>query len=256
MRLFDSHCHLDVDEFAGDRDAVLARARTAGIAAQLIPAIDRAHWSGLAQLCAQHTDLHPAYGIHPLYLDGDVEADLVALPDWIERHGAVAVGECGLDWFVEGVDPERQRRVFRRQLEIAREFDLPLVLHARRAVEEIILSLREFAPLRGVVHSYPGSEEQAAQLAKLGFRLGIGGPLTFERAHRLRRLVARVPLDWLLLETDAPDQPCACHRGQRNEPAHLNVVLRALAELRPESEERLAEATWQNACALFGLPSA
>lgn len=251
--LFDSHCHLDAPEFAADRPGVLARARAAGIHGQLLPAVDFASWPALAALCAAEPDLHPAYGLHPMYLDRHEDAHLDALPEFLLGNGAVAVGECGLDFFVEGLDPERQRQVFRRQLEIARELDLPVVLHARRAVEETIVSIRQVGGLRGVVHSWPGSEEQARQLYALGFSLGIGGPVTFERANRLRKLVAHMPLEFLLLETDAPDQPDANRRGQRNEPAFLVDVLREVARLRAEPEERIAEASTANARRLFGL---
>ena len=161
------------------------------------------------------------------------------------------MGECGLDYFVEGLDPERQRHFFQGQLELARDFDLPLVLHARRAVDEVILRLRRTGGLRGVVHSWSGSEEQARQLFELGFHLGIGGPVTFERARRLRRTVASMPIEFLLLETDAPDQPGAGHRGERNEPAYLPEVLAVVAELRGESPEAIAAATTANAQRLF-----
>lgn len=256
LALFDSHCHLDVAEFAGDRAQVLARARAAGVVGQLIPAIDRAHWPALAQLVAEHTDLHAAYGLHPMYLDPHSDADMQALPEWISRNRPSAIGECGLDFFVPGLDPDRQRAVFQRHLELAREFDLPLVIHARRAVEEVIANIRRVGGLRGVIHSYPGSAEQARQLHALGFKLGIGGPVTFERAQRLRRLVTEVPLDWLVLETDAPDQPCAQHRGLRNEPAYLTVVLEEVARLRGCDEAIVAEATTANARQLFRLAAA
>ncbi len=253
--LIDSHCHLDAPEFAPDRDAVLARARAAGVAGQVVPAVEFSAWPALAELCRTNAGLFPAYGLHPMYLDRHEEAHLVALPDWLQRAGAVAVGECGLDFFVEGLDPDRQRHFFRRQLEIARDLHLPVVLHARRAVEEVIATIRSVGHLTGVVHSYPGSEEQARQLYALGFCLGIGGPISFERAKRLRQLVATMPIEFLLLETDAPDQPDAARRGQRNEPAYLVDVLRIVAELRGDSEEAIAEATGANARRLFRLPS-
>jgi len=253
--LFDSHCHLDVDAFAADRDQVLARARAAGVAGQLIPAIDFASWPGLLTLTDAHDDLYPAIGLHPVFLARHSDAHLDALPDWIARHRPVAVGECGLDHFVEDLDRERQRTVLRRQLQVAREFDLPVVLHARRAVDEIIGLLREVGGLRGVVHSFSGSPEQARQLWKLDFCLGIGGPVTFERAQRLRRLVAEMPIEFLLLETDAPDQPDAAHRGQRNEPAMLTVIAETIARLRGETPGHVAEATTKNARRLFGITS-
>ncbi|WP_374602470.1 TatD family hydrolase [Arenimonas sp.] len=250
--IYDSHCHLDAAEFDPDRDEVLVRARAAGVARQLVPAVDRASWDRIRALCSSEPGLRPAYGLHPMFLDRHQPGHLDELADWLERERPAAVGECGLDFHVEGLDPEAQRRFFQRQLELAREFDLPLVLHARRAVEEVIVSLRRIGGLRGVVHSWSGSEEQARQLFELGFCLGIGGPVTYERARRLRRTVANMPPDFLLLETDAPDQPGADSRGERNEPARLRRVLEVVAELRGQPEAAIAEATTANALRLFG----
>ncbi|MFN3841700.1 MAG: TatD family hydrolase [Rehaibacterium terrae] len=254
MRLIDSHSHFDVADFDADRAEVLARAQAAGVAAQVVPAVQAATWPTLKAVCEAHPGLHAAYGLHPMYLPAHRPEHLAALPGWIERERPVAVGECGLDFHVEGLDADTQRHYFVRQLEIARDFGLPVILHARRAVEETIATLRRIGGLRGVVHSFSGSQEQARQLWQLGFHLGIGGPVTYERAQRLRRLVAAMPLDQLLLETDSPDQPDAGWRGRRNEPARLRDVLRVVAALRGESEERIAEATTANTARLFGLP--
>ena len=250
--LYDSHCHLDAAEFDADRPAVLARARDAGVARQLVPAVDRASWDAIRTLCAAEPGLRPAYGLHPMFLDRHQPYHLDELRDWLESERPAAVGECGLDFFVDGLDPDKQRLYFRRQLELARDFDLPVVLHARRAVEEVIATLREVGGQRGVVHSWSGSEEQARQLFELGFCLGIGGPVTYDRAKRLRRTVASMPLDCLLLETDAPDQPDADWRGQRNEPARLRQVLDVVAQLRGQPAAAIAEATSANALRLFG----
>lgn len=250
--LYDSHCHLDAAEFDVDRPAVLARARDAGVARQLVPAVDRASWDAIRTLCAAEPGLRPAYGLHPMFLDRHQPGHLDELRDWLESERPAAVGECGLDFFVDGLDPDKQRLYFRRQLELARDFDLPVVLHARRAVEEVIATLREVGGQRGVVHSWSGSEEQARQLFELGFCLGIGGPVTYDRAKRLRRTVASMPLDCLLLETDAPDQPDADWRGQRNEPARLRQVLDVVAQLRGQPAAAIAEATSANALRLFG----
>jgi TatD DNase family protein len=252
VRLFDSHSHLDAPEFDADREAVIARAEAAGIDRQLVPAVGFASWTATRAACALRPGLKAAYGLHPMFLAEHRPEHLNALPGWIERETPAAVGEFGLDFFVEGLDVETQRFYFVRQLEIAREFGLPVVLHARRAVDEVIAALRRIGGLRGVVHSWSGSEEQAAQLYRLGFSLGIGGPVTFERAQRLRRTVATMPLEHLLLETDSPDQPDAARRGQRNEPAYLVDVLRDVARLRGVDESTLAEATTRNAEALFG----
>ena len=252
-RLFDSHSHLDAPEFDADRDLVLARARIQGVDEQLVPAVDRAGWLALKQLCASEAGLYPAYGLHPMYLDQHQPAHLAELRQWIERERPPAIGECGLDFFVEGLDAQAQRLYFSGQLELARDFDLPLVIHARRSVEEVILSLRRIGGLRGIVHSYSGSEEQARLLVDMGFLIGIGGPVTYERARRLQRLAKDLPIESLVLETDAPDQPGSGHRGQRNEPAHLTEVLSAVAKLRDCEEAELAQATRANMRRLLRL---
>lgn len=249
----DSHCHLDVDAFDADRDAVLARARAAGVRAQIVPAITMASWPGIRALCQREAGLFPAFGLHPMYLAAHQPDHLHELERWLERENPVAVGECGMDFFVDGLDPDLQRRYFTRQLELAKAFDLPVIVHARRAVEEVIATIRRIGGLRGVVHSYSGSAEQARQLWNLDFMLGIGGPVTYPRAQRLRRLVASMPIEHLLLETDAPDQPDADWRGQRNEPARLPRIIDTVAKLRDEPAQLVAEATAANAERLFGL---
>lgn len=252
--LIDSHCHLDAPEFDADRDAVLARARAVGVRAQVLPAVAADAWPGLRRLCADQPDLFPAYGLHPMYLDRHRPEHLDRLEAWLADGDAVAVGECGLDLFVPGLDPNLQRRYFLRQLELAKAFDLPVIIHARRAVEETVACLRRIPGLRGVIHSFSGSPEQARQLAAIGFLIGIGGPVTYPRANRLRNLVANVPIERLLLETDAPDQPDIEHRGQRNEPARLGRIVSEVAALRAMPEAELAQAISANAIALFRLP--
>jgi TatD DNase family protein len=254
--LFDSHSHFDAPEFDADRDAALARARAAGVTRQLVPAVSADGWETLRALCAAEPGLYPAYGLHPMYLDRHRDRDLDTLRQWIERERPVAVGECGLDFFVDGLDPARQMFLFEGQLRLAREFALPVVVHARRAVDQVMAAVRRFGPLRGVIHSYPGSEDQARRLFDLGFLVGIGGPVTYERANRLRRLAATLPIECLLLETDAPDQPDSAHRGQRNEPARLPLVCETVATLRGMSFEDVAAATAANAERLFGLRNA
>lgn len=253
MQLVDSHCHLDASEFDADRDAVIARARAAGVRRQVVPAVDAAGWPKLREICAAGDGLHPAYGLHPMYLSSHRDAHLHALGEWIAREKPVAVGECGLDYLVEGLDHHAQQRYFDGQLAIARDAGLPVVVHARRAVDAVIAAIRRHAPLRGVVHSFSGSPEQARQLWDLGFLVGLGGPVTYERANRLRRLAASIDIDQLLLETDAPDQPDAHIRGQRNEPARLAAVLETIARLRDEDPATVAAATTRNAERLFGL---
>lgn len=254
MELVDTHCHLDVPEFDADRDDVVRRAREAGVTRIVVPAIDAAAWPQLRRVCGANEGLHAAYGLHPLLLADHRPEHLRKLRGWIERERPVAIGECGLDFYVDALDRDAQQRYFQTQLELAREFELPLIVHARRAVEQVVLAIRAVGGLRGVVHSYAGSLEQARQLHELGFLVGLGGPVTYARAKRLRKVAAQVPLDQLLLETDAPDQPDCESRGTRNEPARLLRVLAEIAKLRGMEPEALAEATTANARRLFALP--
>jgi TatD DNase family protein len=254
MTLVDSHSHIDVDTFDADRDAVLARARTAGVTRQIVPAIMRETFENLRELCRREVGLFPAYGLHPTFLAQHRAEHLPQLAQWLERERPVAVGECGLDYFVEGLDQTLQQTYLERQLELARDFDLPVILHGRRAFDALIATLRRIGGLRGVVHSFGGSRQQAEQLWKLGFCIGIGGPITYERARRLRAIVADMPLEFLLLETDAPDQPLHGHQGARNEPALLRDVCATVAELRATDAAEIAAATTANAVRLFRLP--
>ena len=254
MRLIDSHSHFDADEFDVDRAQAHARALAAGVAVQIVPAVAAASWPKLKTVCAEFTGLHPAYGLHPMYLAEHKPEHLHALREWIERERPVAVGECGLDFFVEGLDPQRQAVFFDGQLRLARDFDLPVIVHARRAVDAVLAAIRRFGPLRGVVHSFSGSADQAKRLFDHGFLIGLGGPVTYERANRLRTLARELPLECLLLETDAPDQPDAGIRGQRNEPSRLTVVRDCIAGLRGIAPDALADATTRNAERLFRLP--
>ncbi|MEO8366074.1 MAG: TatD family hydrolase [Pseudoxanthomonas sp.] len=254
--LTDSHCHLDAPEFDHDRDAVILRARAAGVARQVVPAVEAKGWQHLRDLCTTATGLFPAYGLHPMYLSSHQPSHLQELGEWIAREHPVAVGECGLDFLVEGLDQDAQRLYFDGQLALARDFDLPVIVHARRAVDAVIACFKRVGGLRGVVHSFSGSPEQARQLWQLGFLVGIGGPATYVRANRLRGLVATMPLEHLLLETDAPDQPDAEIRGQRNEPARLSFICHTIAQLRGVDTEAVAAATSANAQRLFNLPIA
>ncbi len=253
LDLIDSHSHFDVSEFDADRDAALARARNAGVRRQILPAISIAGFEKLRALCAKETGLYPAYGLHPLFLSEHKREDLDELEKWIERERPVAVGECGLDFYVPDLDETMQRAYLDKQLQLAREYDLPVILHARRAFDDVAAAIRRTGNRRGVVHSFSGSPEQAQQFWKLGFHIGIGGPVTYERAHRLRNIVKTMPIEFLLLETDSPDQPLCGHQGQRNEPARLVDVCETVAELRGVNAEEIADATTRNCEQLFGL---
>jgi TatD DNase family protein len=254
MELVDSHCHLDAPEFDADRSAVLARAQHACVNLQVLPAVTAASWPKLRALCASEPSLFPAYGLHPMFLSEHRHEHLDQLKNWLRAEQPVAVGEFGLDFHVATLDPDQQRYYFEQQLALAVEFKLPVILHARRAVEATLLALRPYrGRVRGVIHSYGGSPEQAHRLFELGFLLGIGGPVTYPRAQRLRALVAAMPLEFLLLESDAPDQPLCAWRGQRNEPARVRQVAECIAALRCVPLEDIAAATTANARTLFHL---
>ena len=251
--LVDSHVHLDDHRFDDDREAVIARARQAGVEAMIVPATHAEGWPAVQRLQQDFPDVFPAYGLHPMFLQQHIAGHVEALDGWLDSHPAVAVGEIGLDYFVEELDRDVQQACFEGQLAVAKNHGLPVIVHARRAVDAVIATLRRYHGVRGVVHSFSGSEEQAHRLLDLEFMLGLGGPVTYPRAQRLRRLAAAVPVEQLLIESDGPDQPGVDHRGQRNEPAWTRDTLRHLADIRGADADELATATTANAERLFGL---
>jgi len=251
--IVDSHCHFDAAEFDRDRDAAYQRARVAGVTAQVVPAICTRLWPKLKSIAAHYPGLYPAYGLHPMLLAEHRPDHLQQLTDWLEHEKPVAVGECGLDYFVPDLDPQEQLDYFTAQLKLARDYDLPIIIHARRAVDEVIKNIRRYPGLRGTVHSFSGSEQQARRLLDLGFLLSFGGPLSYPRANRLRTLIRVLPLEGLLLETDAPDQPGLRHRGERNEPAFITETLTVVAQLREQDPAEIATVTAHNAVRLFGF---
>ena len=253
MELIDTHCHLDVADFDADRDAVLARTRRAGVVAQLVPAIHAAGWDSLLELCAAHGDLHPALGLHPVYIDRHEDDHLTALERRIAEAPPTAVGEIGLDFFLAELDPRRQLEFFEAQLAIARDAGLPVVVHVRKAHEQTLAALKGTRVKGGIIHAFNGSLQQGQQYFDLGFRLGFGGMLTFERSTRLRRLAEELPLTAIVLETDAPDLTVASHRGERNSPEYLPEVLAALAGVRGQPPEEIARQTTANAREVLGL---
>ncbi|MCQ4347673.1 TatD family hydrolase [Pseudomonas stutzeri] len=257
MQLIDTHTHLDFPDFDVDRDAVLARCRAQGVERLVVLGVYQANWQRLWELVEQEGGLHAAFGLHPVYLDQHRPEHLVELREWLQRLAGdarlCALGEFGLDWFVEGLDRERQQALFEAQLALACEFELPSLLHVRRAHAQTIATLKRYRPARGgIVHAFSGSLEEANEYRKLGFRLGLGGAATWPQASRLRKLVARLPLESIVLETDAPDMAPSMHAGQRNSPEYLPEICTVLAELRGISADQLAETSSRNACALFG----
>lgn len=247
MELIDTHCHLDVGEFDSDRAAVLQRCRERGIRRIVVPAVMAAGWEALLALCRQENGLYPALGLHPVYLDLHRATDVDALGEWVERHQPVAVGEIGLDYYVEGLDRERQQDLLDAQLAVARDTGKPVLLHVRKAHDQVIGSLRRTRVPGGIVHAFNGSLQQAQQYLDLGFVLGFGGTVTYERSQKIRGLARELPLKSIVLETDAPDMAVANHHGERNSPEYLADVLLALSEVRDQSPEEVARQTTANA---------
>jgi TatD DNase family protein len=257
--MFDTHCHLDVAEFDADRTSVLDRANQAGVSGILIPAIDASSFAAIARLCECHDGLYAAYGLHPIYQTTHLPAHLqqlrTALMQCSGRAKARAVGEFGLDFYDGAPDVNLQQEYFEAQLGIARDFDLPVVLHARRAVEAVSQGLKKFNIQKGIIHSFSGSLQQAEQLIARGMTLGFGGPITYARAHRLHELIRKLPIEAVVLETDAPDQPLCGFQGKRNDPDQLPRVLQQVANLRGQSVGEIEAITDANARRVFGLTS-
>ena len=247
----DTHCHLDAAEFDLDRVDVAAAARAAGVVSLIVPSVARGNFQAVAQLCRDTPGCTPAYGIHPLFVDRADDGDLPQLRQFLLANPAAAVGEIGLDFYQQPCDQARQEHFFREQLLIARDLHLPVLLHVRRAVDAVLKQLRLIRVVGGIAHAFNGSRVQAEQFIALGFKLGFGGAMTHPRATRIRDLAATLPLDAIVLETDAPDIPPAWLERGRNQPAELPRIAAVMAELRGISADELARATTANAAAVL-----
>jgi len=258
----DTHCHLDASEFDADRDAVVERARAAGVGQIVLPAVMAENFAVVRELAHRHGFAY-ALGIHPLYVDRAADGDLDDLHAELQRHRAdprlVAIGEIGLDHFVPGLDRARQERFYAAQLALARAFELPVILHVRRSADALLKQLRRTPVPGGIAHAFNGSEQQAMQFVERGFALGFGGTVTFERALQIRRLAQTLPETAIVLETDAPDIPprwlyrSAAQRAagatSRNEPGELPRIGAELATLRGMALDGWRAQTARNACA-------
>ena len=262
----DTHCHLDAPEFGAEMPQIRARAAAQGVSLCVIPAVAVFNFGTVRELAHRQGDAY-ALGIHPLCTGQAQDTDLEVLDaELTARQGdprLVAVGEIGLDYFVEGLDGEKQERFFHTQLQLARKHGLPVLIHVRRSVDKVLKHLRQTAgglPWQGIAHAFNGSEQQAHACIELGLRLGFGGAVTFERALQLRRLASALPMESIVMETDAPDiQPHWIYRTQaqrdagepqgRNEPAELPRIAEVVADLRGIGIDALAEATTRNAVA-------
>lgn len=257
MELIDSHTHLDFPDFDADRSALLAESRTLGVRRMVVLGVHTGNWQRVWDLVQSDADLFAAFGLHPVFLDQHQSADLQTLSDWLTRlHGhrqLCAVGEIGLDYFLENLDRERQQTLFEAQLQLAADFELPALIHVRRSHAAVIATLKRFKLKRaGIIHAFAGSREEAREYIKLGFKLGLGGAPTWPQALRMHRVLPQLPLESVVLETDSPDMAPAMYPGQRNSPAHLPAICAALADLMHISPEQLAAASTANCCEVFG----
>ena len=250
--LIDTHCHLDAAEFNGQQESIVRDAQAAGVSVLVLPAIERANFNAVSLLSTQYPGCVPAYGIHPMDVDRATPADLDALRGFLAHTNTVAVGEIGLDYFVEDYDRENQAFYFSEQLKLAREFDLPVLLHTRRALDTVLKHLRQIRVRGGIAHAFNGSTQQAKEFINLGFKLGFGGAMTYSRATRLRQLASTLPLESIVLETDAPDiPPDFLERDHPNKPEYLPCIAQTLAELRGISLEEISQATTANALSVL-----
>jgi TatD DNase family protein len=254
----DTHCHLDATEFAKILPQVIETALEKNVQAILLPTVKVGDCQQVRQLATQYGQLMPGLvytlGIHPLYTNQAQESDIVLLEKEISKSLSdprfVGIGEIGLDYFVEGLDPHKQEYFFNAQLDLAQKFQLPVVLHVRRSQDAILKALRRHKIPSGIAHAFNGSFQQAEQFIELGFKLGFGGAATYERALKIRRLLKELPLDSILTETDAPDIPPAWLREEHiafNEPAFLPRIASELAAIRGLNEIDFATAVWRNA---------
>ena len=267
LRLVDTHCHLDFDDFDIDRENVLKQAKQSGVCDIIVPSVTAATWHKTMELCNTVPSCHLALGLHPIFISQHQPQHLSELENLIassKQHSsqasqtqAIAVGEIGLDFYSKSQlalsEREKQIAYFSKQLIIAKQAQLPAIIHNRKAHDECLRLLLEHSLCGGVIHAFNGSLQQAEKYIELGFALGFGGMLTYERSTKLRALAKAIPLEHIVLETDAPDMAMSQHRGQRNSPAHLHYVLQALAEIKQQALADVAATTTANALRIFKL---
>lgn len=260
MRYIDTHTHLDFTDFDADRLQVLQRCEQTGVERLIILGVSRENWDRLWHLVEADRRLYGAFGLHPVYLEQHQPSHLdelaKRLKDLAAHPQCCGVGEIGLDYFLPELDRKRQQSLFDAQLSLAAEANLPVLLHVRRAHADTIAILkRHRLPRAGIVHAFAGSPEEAKEYIRLGFKLGLGGAATWPQATKLRRTLAGLPRDSLVLETDAPDMAPHFRAHQRNSPEFLPQICLELAALRGEPVESFAQACLHNSCELFGWPA-
>ncbi len=253
--MIDTHCHIDIEAFADNFEDILSKARSAGVRAMVVPGVDRAGWERLLFLCRNCSELFSAPGLHPLYIQNHRPSHIDELEALAQKSKISAIGEIGLDYFIESVDQTAQKHLFEQQLNIAKANQLPILLHVRKAHDQALATLRrKHFPYGGIVHAFSGSYQQAMQYIKLDFCIGVCGTITYSRAKRVRKIIKELPPESLVLETDAPDIPPAEHNGECNLPEYLPEIVASLAALRGETEKAVKSYTTSNATRVLGIP--
>lgn len=256
MTFYDTHCHFDFPPFAGDETHSIARAAEAGVTKIIVPAIAAQYFQRVAALAENYAALYAALGLHPIAIDQHDIADLDLLEDCLQKKARklIAIGEIGLDLYMDLPQFDKQQQLLESQLILAKRYDMPVILHSRRTHDILAGHLkRHNLPRTGVVHGFAGSLQQAERFIALGYRIGVGGTITYPRASKTRAVMATLPLSSLLLETDAPDMPLNGWQGQPNRPERAASVYQTLCELRSESPAEIAMALKENAEMLFSL---
>ena len=257
--LIDSHCHLDyldIPSVAGGIAGALERGRQAGVTAIIVPAVDPSNFDRVAMLAKAYPEVYFALGIHPMYVQGLGDDALIALQNALDRYRhnpkLIAVGEIGLDHYVPGLDREKMEAFYCAQCQLARDWNLPVILHVRKAQDRVLKHLRQSGITRGIAHAFNGSLQQAQAFIAQGICLGFGGAMTYPRANQIRRLAAALPLESIVLETDSPDiAPAWRARGQPNEPQEIAAIAEEMALLRFACAKDIAVQTSQNLARLF-----
>ena len=262
----DTHCHIDFEDYDADRAAVLERAKQANLCFLINPGIDLASSKAALSLSLEYPGfIFAAVGIHPNYVSSMANGDLMRLSDLAHTQALVAIGEIGLDYYREYSEPAQQREAFLAQLDLAARCELPVIIHNREASRDLVLILSDWQRglpagsrlkrFPGVLHAYSGSLDEALKLAELNFAFGLGGPVTYHNGVERRAVAAGLPLQKILLETDAPFLTPHPHRGKRNEPAYIPLIATEIAQLHERTPEEVGEITTQNAIRLFNLDS-
>lgn len=253
MNIIDTHCHLDLEIFDSDRESLIERCVQLGINRIIVPGIESNSWDNLISICQNHDNLLPALGLHPVFINSHTIEDITKLEQLINDAKPVAIGEIGLDFYISDTDRDKQIEYFNLQLDLASKYQLPIILHVRKAHDEVLKLLKSKQLTGGSCHAFSGSLQQAKQYIGLGFKLGFGGTLTYPNAKRIHELARQLPLNSIILETDAPDMSGFNHKGERNQPDFIIDALEVLASLKELSIEEVAKQTTINATEVFNL---